>query len=393
MENYYKSKDDIFVSTQLLRSVFSKLPRSNSINGESDLIFPICNKVYHYTTTAVLDKVLENGKFRATNVYYLNDTGEMHFGIKKIGKMSNVSENQKINLVPYTISFSCENDLLNQWVCYGKESGVSIGFDFPENNGKQDTFCLNVGGINLSSTWCYPRLMYYLPKDSSVKDEKLRIEVKKFLENIKSVLQLQDKNSEGHEKMAEEITVELLATYLKRDEFNGEKEARIVVFPLSDFESFDDRKSEISFFCNSKGILKPYVDVECILRKNSGWPISSITVGPSGNQDAVFKSIIMRLEYGKCHLYPFNDIQKRDHKREYCDAFIEKYREKYNNGEELTIDLEKKIRDIIINNKNYDVNLSNITAFNINDIKENECYYCEKSSIFVKKSKIPYLFT
>ena len=387
--NNHKSKDEIFVSTQLLNGVFSKLPRSKSTNGDDEPVFSICKCVYHYTTTAVLDKILECGSLRATNVYYLNDTGEMYFGIKKIGEIINFSkENQKINLVPYTISFSLEDDLLNQWVCYGKESGVSIGFDFPEQS--ENGFCLKIGGINFSSTWGYPRLVRYLSKDENNEIDECQEEVKKIWKDITGIVNLQEKNYEGSENLANEITLKLLATFLKRKEFNGEKEARIVIFPISDFKSIDDQKSNISFFCGSKGILKPYIDVECVLRHNIGWPISSITVGPSGNQDAVFKSIIMRLEYGKCLLYQFSDAQKQKHKSEYIEVFIKKLHEKYDKNKLITNEDDESVRNFLSGSKDdCDKNLMEY----IQDIKENECYYCEDSSIYIKKSKIPYLFT
>ena len=43
-------------------------------------------RLYHYTSTAVLDSLLSNATFWASNIYYLNDASEFQTGIEALKK-------------------------------------------------------------------------------------------------------------------------------------------------------------------------------------------------------------------------------------------------------------------------------------------------------------------
>lgn len=104
--------------------------------------------LFHYTSTLVLNAILENAVFWASNLFYLNDAMEYKHGIKAISELDLYGDNQNNNqnkmkeLVTelnrkggnnfkgvYSISFSGEEDGLHQWITYAKDSGVCIALD------------------------------------------------------------------------------------------------------------------------------------------------------------------------------------------------------------------------------------------------------------------------
>lgn len=123
-----------------------------------------CPKVlYHYSTVSGVLGVLNSGKLWATNIWYLNDHGELAYGIDRILEMkekriqalidkteghekerqkNTLEELFKFLLQPlldkeairsigrFYVSCFCENgDLLSQWRAYGdKGAGYSLGF-------------------------------------------------------------------------------------------------------------------------------------------------------------------------------------------------------------------------------------------------------------------------
>lgn len=114
-----------------------------------------CHKtrLYHYTSTAVLDSLLSNATFWASNIYYLNDASEFQTGIEALkNAFSKSFDADEIELEEcrkiceecidnieewngytwpgiFSVSFSIKEDVLNQWITYAKEGGVCIEFD------------------------------------------------------------------------------------------------------------------------------------------------------------------------------------------------------------------------------------------------------------------------
>lgn len=104
--------------------------------------------LYHYTSQAAAQSILEKKCFWATDMFYLNDKQELEYPIKlvcsildeKIAK----SDNEDLSLIfrrlrdamgegssflrIYGISFSERADDLSQWRGYGAGSGVALGF-------------------------------------------------------------------------------------------------------------------------------------------------------------------------------------------------------------------------------------------------------------------------
>lgn len=106
--------------------------------------------IYHYTTSGGLIGIISNQKLWATNVWFMNDTGEATFGTQAIVALlesktaGSEFEKKTIELAlgiihrvraaddfpqSYIACLSKHGDLLSQWRAYGGANGFSIGFD------------------------------------------------------------------------------------------------------------------------------------------------------------------------------------------------------------------------------------------------------------------------
>jgi hypothetical protein len=109
--------------------------------------------LYHYTTPSGFRKILDFQRLWASDVWYMNDLAEGTYGRKAIARylrrkgqstdldkefcglvlemLSNVK--QKLDsgdlLNSYIACLSAKGDQLNQWRAYGRDGGVSIGFN------------------------------------------------------------------------------------------------------------------------------------------------------------------------------------------------------------------------------------------------------------------------
>ena len=341
--------------------------------------------VYHYTSTRVLDSLLTKGTMWASNIFYLNDNIEYKAGIDALRKsfqrcqptlniIEKLEEDNGHNWPSvFTVSFSNAPDELQQWVTYGKESGVSIEFDIDPLRGKGDERSLSLyfkykdsDDPSSSSHFESPNSHFYpisyiprfnnnqdLPNDIRRNIRKAFREVAKFkvdcyydcstcskvskckfestagdffLKNKnldKSVASCLDcencndcwvKNPE-YEEYAKEF-FRILATYHKVNTFHGEGEVRTSFFPFKDENG--DKLSEILHAHKNNGLLRPYIEVKFGKQKTSkkpelAVPIKSITVGPSGIQDKLYDSIVHRIKYGKHVVWKPNEetLKKR----------------------------------------------------------------------------------
>ena len=118
-------------------------------------------KMYYYTSTDTMCKILQNGNMFATNLNYMNDAQEYVNGLKEIRTLcldedfvrsvyptntdgiidrliqalnNEMTEKKLIEYMEtntsYSISFCKDRDLLSQWTTYARESGVSIEMTF-----------------------------------------------------------------------------------------------------------------------------------------------------------------------------------------------------------------------------------------------------------------------
>ena len=281
------------------------------------------NIAVHYCTIQTLDAILKEGFLRAVDSRFMNDLGEYEFGINVIkNKFDKIIES---NVIPVTVSFSCEPDLTTQWAMYAKELGVGIEMDFGFSSywrdAKNDKTIITIDdfppeiaqeGRNnkfITVGTSYPlKVIYYDDKGEST-DE--------------SINQLKKAINDAHENVGRiknytppkfDDIYQFASTFIKSKAFEYEKEARISTFIMDELNSISPK---IYFHANSC-YLRPYVNL-CFIRENTngieniGWPIKTIWVGPGRNQIKAVESVIKRLELGdvKCFPVPFEEFEKR----------------------------------------------------------------------------------
>lgn len=292
------------------------------------------NTAVHYCTIQTFDKILETGFLRAVDSRFMNDLGEYQFGsdVLKNVKYKNVKFNP---VVPMTVSFSIESDLTPQWALYAKEIGIGIEFDFGFHrywsNSMQSGKIYQWGTpptiAQVSETDAfidtgipYPLKINYL--DASNINTNL---IKDLTDAIEQVCH--SSNPDFTAAKIEEL-LPLAATFIKSDDFEYEKEARISTFL---FER-NKCRSKILFHANGT-YLRPFVNL-CYVRsdpeiqnrtkqENIGWPVKTIWVGPGRNQEKAVESVIKRLEFGTVKVFgiPYDIFVER--LNEYLEDMVE----------------------------------------------------------------------
>lgn len=308
---------------RFLNQAINKIENDNMIKGS----------LYHYTSTKVLDAILSSGTFRASNIFYLNDKIEYKMGVDILHE---IFQGDKLILEylreienldgrswggVYTISFSKEPDVLQQWITYAKEGGVCIELDGDIIwNSKVNKLYLGLGnnfdGHIRNNEICFLQLIYSRKNSDSASALKKQAEdIKKyFAEAIceKNGDKYKDSDIENIWEKNREYArsfLQLLAVYFKEERFKGEDEIRAAFLPISLSPS---NHTKIFYLAQDNGVLRPYInvtflqtDIKSDEKFKAGCPIKSILVGPGGNQDNVFDSIVHRLRDGevKCWRY------------------------------------------------------------------------------------------
>lgn len=407
-----------------------------------------CHKtrLYHYTSTAVLDSLLSNATFWASNIYYLNDASEFQTGIEALkNAFSKSFDADEIELEEcrkiceecidnieewngytwpgiFSVSFSIKEDVLNQWITYAKEGGVCIEFDSkimwgnvkPENylfiteDSEKNIFSLPTGNI--------ARTIYddNIPNDAA----------KDIIENlVKLCARYSSRQTEKSDMLKDNKRIvceffAILASYFKNKDFVIEDEIRMVCPLIFDL---DGGSADIFYNKKENGILRPYIKVKfhkgADLDAKAMLPIVAITVGPAGNQEAVFNSVVHRVEYGNPAVWEYD--------REYLERFLSNYvngclrqneiKEKGKAVEcanyiladwekragKKTVSYEEKTLDgevVHINRVELDGNKKDGEKASLEeqvkqkiDIWKTE-NYLTKQGIWIKKSKIPYVY-
>ena len=379
-------------------------------------------KIFHYTNTEVLDIILKNATLRASHVLYLNDAEEYYQGINiikdAIGNkcdFGELSESQGI----FSISFSQGEDLLSQWITYAKESGVSIEFD--------DSL------MSLEEEEGKPRFVFGIEDDVADNDIKythLVFNTSKVLHEIMYVPQNDDKVTsyikDSYQKTCETDIegMPLYATYIKDISFEAEKEIRAAFIYHQLIDSLDENADKycpkLNYYRMDKGILRPFINVRIMQLSNTGrddsgeyapmLPLKSITIGPSGNQQAVFDSVVHRIKYGELKVYDYTKDIKRfnDNFRSYLVDVWDWIVQNRDLNISLTDNpkLEENIKSELValwkqNNQKEGSLIEDVCSIvepNMNKrlihiIQEiNKNFYFSNKGILIKKSKIPYIF-
>lgn len=292
------------------------------------------NTAVHYCTIQTFDKIMETGFLRAVDSRFMNDLGEYQFGSDLLKNLK--YKNVKLNpVVPMTVSFSIESDLTPQWAIYAKEIGIGIEFDFDFHRywsnsiqpgkiyqrGTPPTIAqMSETDAFIDTGIPFPLKINYL--NDSAKDPDL---IKDLTDAIEEVCHSSDPDFTAAKR---EELLPLAATFIKSDDFEYEKEARISTFL---FER-NKCRSKIMFHANGT-YLRPFVNL-CYVRsapeinnstkqENIGWPVKTIWVGPGRNQEKAVESVIKRLEFGPVKVFgiPYEVFVER--LNEYLEDMVE----------------------------------------------------------------------
>lgn len=408
---------------------------------------------FHYTTVEVMDHILSDACFWASNIYYLNDAKEYYSGIQYLDRLfdSATADNTQIqkllnnikyddgksSLGIFSISFSKQEDNLHQWITYSKESGICLELDrqrlkFNKEN-MRSILCYRIKGFDRFSKYCNTSVVLCPIKYADTNEPDINKDtVKGIIEcfalatvnvvtNVKSIYDSNNPNKynsiflteakkinntfdsnpkvlsngvdenlikiwESKSEQAKSF-LRLLASYYKMNAFSEESEYRAAFLPCEYPEEV-----EIKYAIRKNGIIRPYIEIA--FQKSAGkfgncetaLPIKSIMVGPSGNQQAVFDSVVHRVKYGKMKVWCYEGDELERKREEYIIGSIERYKCDY--PEEDIENIKSKIIDQLLNERDEcdDVHVQKV----VKSIKQSN--YFSKEGIWIKKSKIPYIF-
>lgn len=330
-------------------------------------------KLFHYTSTKVLNAILANGCFRASNLFFLNDKIEYKMGITVLRNIFKNDETIKKNIDEiselngrdwqgvYSISFSNKEDELQQWITYARESGVCIELN-PDIVWKNKNLKLAIKCGEKSNQYykqCFLKLAY--EKGNLLSQDKLPQLNAAIIKNALAQALMASGDSgeildeafvrkqwEENPQHAKNF-LKLLSAYYKEERFRGEGEIRAAFLPTKKNKKLS---SNIEYFEQSNGILRPYMDVmfmhdycdadpyvvEC--------PIQSITIGPGGSQESVFDSVVHRLEYGKTKVWNYELSELSDLLSKFVYGCFEQYAKRLEESKDDTN--YRKVAEMII---------------------------------------------
>ena len=182
--------------------------------------------LYHYCSVETFFQIITNQTLRLTNIQYMNDAEELHYGLDMLGeaedkyKLIDKRSRDYVNI--YAMCFSEEGDLLSQWRGYGDNAeGVSIGFDF---------------------SMLRKENQLHIPRDKKTNAH--------YIHSLQQVIY----NPEEQEK---KMWGRLIAS-LKNSYFDEEKEWRLIS-SINRSLVTNDKDENISFCVTNKNIV-PYID-------------------------------------------------------------------------------------------------------------------------------------
>ena len=286
----------------------------------------------------------------------------------------------------YSISFTAESDLLSQWKMYAQESGVAIEFDFNRQVVWSQELENGERGFEISDV--LPRKVEY-PED----------ERQELLNNC-DVWENKDMFFE--------------APFYKDKGFSHENEYRLVFYPAKNEKKGADYCTAVNYRISNHKLI-PHLKIYCRSKKNvldEGWPVASITVGPGGNQDLVYRGVVHYIEYKRYKVSGITEDSVRQSAiRYYRDLLEYLCRENRIDIDKYVIRYDAEVEDYVIKgefpkelqeaeNYLYKIIL-NIVSEELHLIEDCSKYferyvknnYLASNGIIVKKSRIPYIYS
>lgn len=415
-------------------------------------------ELYHYTSMTVMDSLLTSGQFWASNIFYLNDAEEYYKGIKYLIDLYSaqpkyveilreiLNDNGNSSQGVFSLSFSTQNDNLHQWITYAKEGGVCIGLD----NERLKKYRIALEGKENKNI---KHNEYGFCKDvikQAIYLTKKAVGKSKIDKMLQKALMLEIDNEEDRNTVLNEMSAgdfsdatkdgikeyyRLWVSYCKHSAFEIEKEYRAVFSPI-----FAKHASPPTIFYHvtPSGIIRPFLKVGFKETEDSEGisplPIRSIMIGPAGNQQSVFDSVVHRVRFGETNVWDYWEKDdyiafKRNYMEYYCGA-IQEYLKKNSleriREQNLTI-LNQALRDLWRTSnkkrlkkdikrldsgeyfpndnecvqaiKDKKIKVENEASADPNDKTVNEIlkyiqknHFFTKEGIWIKKSQIPYVF-
>lgn len=223
-----KSVLEIFISnfSEFSDKVYQKLSETEEYKSNAQL--------YHYTSLQSFQKIIENQSFRATSIYMLNDPNELVSGFDQILNWFLEDINQKLSAKSYYKSFhkfpafvfslTELNDNMHFWEKYGdKYRGIRIGFT-PENIIRYWRTIENIDAILAPVIYQNYENRFIGPYADDFIDFKHN-----FIQKINNYISQNGLDEKDANQLA--YCSSLIASLIKRKEWEIEKEWRIVCIP------------------------------------------------------------------------------------------------------------------------------------------------------------------
>ena len=366
-------------------------------------------ELYYYTSSDTMRFILTGRNIYATNLKYMNDGEEYVNGLTELRTVLNnkyrgvaeiMQDNYEQEIIKhpksYSISFSHERDLLSQWSMYAKESGVCIRMDFSKDDSNVKYLLKRVGGGEKGTKDIFPHKVYYLTKHVMSSDN-YNSECNRIIADIESGKTEVDPSVLEDIQDGIDTVWRRLSPYVKRREFFQEAEYRLV-FNLNAIEpgssgGLCDDTIKIDYRVD-KNVLKPYLDV----KREGGWPVREIMVGPGFNQKAVYDSVKHFLDNAPIAI---SDYKKQEIKNLGVEFLKRVDKDKNLSGKERT-NLSESWKqswktewdkgDVIrsFNDFVFAQNLQNTRQWNGYCLKD--CIYMTNKGIILSISETPYIY-
>ncbi|EGU37328.1 hypothetical protein VIBRN418_08257 [Vibrio sp. N418] len=256
--------------------------------------------LYHYTSMGGLIGIASSNKLWATASNFLNDHGEIKYGLDLIKSVINQNRNQSFkcelfhallnkleahvvqienneaDIYDFILCFSENRDTLSQWKGFSDQgNGVAIGFDFRD-------ICFY--RCSLARMQLRLRKVIYAIEEQ---EQIINNEIEHFYGLLKA-----EWDSEDYESVVEE-TADVLtgclynyALIFKDPAFSEEKEWRITSNDTSTYKPHDPSAPELKFRVDFSGNLVPYLELDFMpeddfpSREYDQLPVKEIIVGP-----------------------------------------------------------------------------------------------------------------
>ncbi len=223
-------------------------------------------KLHHYTSFSAVKEILCSNTLHLSHAAFSNDPTELNYGLDMMGNilrelgLREFKREEFLSILhyhtqPFVFSLTESEDMLSQWERYPGRNGCCI------------TFSDEIVKLIEGDRYALGSVIY---------EEELQRE---YLRSLNT--QRMGPTYLQQDRISTNLYFLLSTVFLKSSVWSQEKEWRIV--RIVEKESFGDIKYQ-----SGTRFLRPYV---CLPFKNGPLPITEIRIGPSDDQNRLFRSI------------------------------------------------------------------------------------------------------